>query len=181
VHERGQVLLANVHDIAGKVATLQVAFELGPEETRIQTALGAALRAYLSTATVAIEQSRAAPSASRRVMREANADYDQASQLFAYFIAESRRSMESKIAEVGRAAQRTMSREAVLVAIAIMASLGLSLLLARILTRPVADLVRGVARAPTRSVRPALHRRDRRPRRRVQRDVGRDRVRKAPR
>jgi signal transduction histidine kinase/ActR/RegA family two-component response regulator len=160
VRERGQMLLANVRDIAGKVEALQASFELGPEELRLQMALGTALRAYFSAATLAIERASAAPIASRRVLREANANYDQASELFSDFIAESRRSMESKIVEVREAAKRTVYREAVLVALAIVASLGLSLLLARVLTRPLVDLVRvmdQVRREGTYEVRATKH------------------------
>ena len=52
------------------------------------------VRAYLLTATIAIERVSAGPRASRRYMRLANADYDKASQAYVSFIAESQRAMD---------------------------------------------------------------------------------------
>jgi methyl-accepting chemotaxis protein len=75
-------------------------------------------------------------------MRQANADYDRASQIFASFIGEARRSMESKIVEVRQAKKKTLTRGAVLIGGAIVASLVLSLLLSRVLSRPLTGLVR---------------------------------------
>jgi signal transduction histidine kinase len=156
MHERGPPLLDNVQQMFAKVEALSTTFPLDAEELRLQAALGTALRVYHSSATIAIERSSAAHDVSRRFRRDANADYDKASRIFSSLIAESRRSMVSEIVEVQQAAKQTLIREAGLVALAIVASLGLSLLLARIITRPVADLVRvmdQVRRAGTYEVR----------------------------
>ena len=141
VYERALPLLDSVRDILRAIEGLPTAFRLGPEESRLHATVVTEVRAYLLTATIAIERVSAGPRASRRYMRLANADYDKASQAYVSFIAQSQRAMDAQIGAVQNEAQRSFLRGGLLVLAALLASVALSFWLARVLTKPLLDLV----------------------------------------
>ena len=141
VYEQALPLLDSVREVLKELEGLGTAFRLGPEESRLHATLVTEVRAYLLTATIAIERVSGAPRASRRFMRLANADYDKASQAYASFIAESHRAMGAQIGVVQDEARRSFVRGGLLVLAALLASVGLSFWLARVLTKPLLDLV----------------------------------------
>src|SRR6266852_3972654 len=100
VYEQALPLLDSVRDILKEIEGLGTTFRLGSEESRLHATLVTEVRAYLITATIAIERVSGGPRVSRRFMRRANADHDKASQVYASFIAESHRAMEAQIGEV---------------------------------------------------------------------------------
>ena len=140
VYEQALPLLDSVREVLKGIEDLGTTSRLGSEESRRHAALVAEVRAYLNTATVAIERVSGAPRASRRFMRLANADYDKASQAYASFIAESHHVMDAQIHAVQEEARRSLVRGGVLVLAALLASVALSFWLARVLTRPLLDL-----------------------------------------
>ncbi len=141
VYEQALPLLDSVRQVLKEIEELGTAFRLGPAESRLHATLVTEIRAYLLTATIAIERVSGGPRASRRFMRLANADYDKASQVYASFIAESHRAMEAQIGSVQDEARRSLGRGGLLVLAALLASVALSFWLARVLTRPLLDLV----------------------------------------
>ena len=141
VYEQALPLLDSVRDILKEIEGLGTTFRLGSEESRLHATLVTEVRAYLITATIAIERVSGGPRVSRRFMRLANADHDKASQVYASFIAESHRAMEAQIGAVQDEAQRSLVRGGVLVLAALGASVALSFWLARVLTKPLLDLV----------------------------------------
>src|SRR6266852_4034731 len=141
VYEQALPLLDSVRDILKEIEGLGTTFRLGSEESRLHATLVTEVRAYLITATIAIERVSGGPRVSRRFMRLANADHDKASQVYASFIAESHRAMEAQIGAVQDEAQRSLVRGGGLVLAALGASVALSFWLARVLTKPLLDLV----------------------------------------
>ena len=141
VYEQALPLLDSVRHVLKEIEELGTAFRLGPEESRLHATLVTEVRAYLLTATIAIERVSGGPRASRRFMRLANADHDKASQAYASFIAESHRAMEAQIGAVQDEARRSLVRGGLLVLAALLASVALSFWLARVLTKPLLDLV----------------------------------------
>jgi len=141
VYEQALPLLDSVRHVLKEIEELATAFRLGPEESRLHAALVTEVRAYLLTATTAIERGSGGPRVSRRFMRLANADHDKASQAYASFIAESQRAMEAEIGAVQGEAQRSLVRGGLLILAALLASVALSFWLARVLTKPLLDLV----------------------------------------
>jgi signal transduction histidine kinase/DNA-binding response OmpR family regulator len=146
VYEQALPLLDSVRDVLKAIEGLGTAFRLGPEESRLHATLVTEVRAYLLTATIAIERVSGAPRASRRYMRLANADYDKASQAYASFIAESHRAMDTQIGAVQDEAQRSLVRGGLLVLATLLATVALSFWLARVLTKPLLDLARVMER-----------------------------------
>jgi hypothetical protein len=126
VYEQALPLLDSVRDILKEIEGLGTTFRLGSEESRLHATLVTEVRAYLITATIAIERVSGGPRVSRRFMRLANADHDKASQVYASFIAESHRAMEAQIGAVQDEAQRSLVRGGVLVLAALGASVALS-------------------------------------------------------
>jgi len=141
VYEQALPLLDSVRDILKEIEGLGTTFRLGSEESRLHATLVTEVRAYLITATIAIERVSGGPRVSRRFMRLANADHDKASQAYASFIAESHRAMEAQIGAVQDEAYRSLVRGGLLVLVALLASVALSFWLARVLTKPLLDLV----------------------------------------
>ncbi len=141
VYEQGLPLLDSVRDVLKELEGLGRVIRPGSEESRLHAALVTEVRAYLTTATIAIERVSGGPRVSRRFMRLANADHDKASQAYASFIAESHRTMEAQIGAVQDEARRSLVRGGLLVLAALLASVALSFWLARVLTQPLLELV----------------------------------------
>jgi signal transduction histidine kinase/CheY-like chemotaxis protein len=146
VYEQGQPLLDNVREVLKAIEGLPGTNQLGREESRLHAALVGEVRAYLQSATIAIERVSGGPRASRRFMRLANADYDKASQAYAAFIAESHRAMDSQLGVIRSEIQEGLFRGGVLVLAALAGSVALSLVLARVLTKPLLSLVQVMER-----------------------------------
>jgi signal transduction histidine kinase/DNA-binding response OmpR family regulator len=141
VYEQALPLLDSIRDVLKEIEALGTTFRHGSEESRLHAALVTEVRAYLATATIAIERVSGGPRVSRRFMRLANADHDKTSQAYASFIAESHRGMEAEIGAVQDEARRSLGRGGLLVLAALLASVALSFWLARVLTKPLFDLV----------------------------------------
>jgi signal transduction histidine kinase/CheY-like chemotaxis protein len=141
VYEEALPLLDSVRDVLKEIERLGATFRPDTEVSRLHAALVTEVRAYLTTATIAIERVSGGPRVSRRFMRLANADHDKASQAYVSFIAESQRAMETQITAVQGEAQRSLVRGGLLVLAALLASVALSFWLARVLTKPLLDLV----------------------------------------